>query len=139
MAEAAGYNGAFGYKSGSVSTTLGDYTEFEAITSATLNYNNENLDISNLKEDVGAHVFIQGLANGTLELEGFYFSGDTPQDAIRSNALAKTAVSLALAPDGTSGYAGSFFVTSFTLGDPVDGVATFSASLQLTGALSALA
>ena len=98
----------------------------------------ETLDVTSF--DSGCvREFVAGLRSGTIDVSGFYDPTDTNgQVALVAGLLAGTAIT---APkflvDGTNGFtAVSGIMANSTVDAGVDGLVNFSASIQLSGAIS---
>lgn len=134
MAQTAAYKGKLKYSS----SLGGSYTSIDGVTSASDSSGIDELDISDLKDDDGNRAFILGLRGVTISADLDEIYGDTQQDAIRSAHGSRSAVYLQYLPDGTNGYKGQFWVTSYNRSVSVDGKATASATFRLTGATTAV-
>jgi len=85
--------------------------------------------------------FIAGLRSGTIDVSGYYESGDTTgQVAMMTAMLAGTKLTSTQKPkilwDGTKGFTGDGIITSLTIDAAVDGIVNWSASIQLTGTIA---
>ena len=81
--------------------------------------------------------YVAGLKNATISIAGFW---DATLDAvIVSQPGIAAALDFEYGPAGLSTgavkYSGDCFLTGYSPGSPVDGVATFSADYQVTGAV----
>ncbi len=108
------------------------------LNSITNNITGDTLDITSF--DSGCtRAFIAGLRSGTIDIAGFYDPTDTDgQVAVIAAMLAGTNIA---APkflvDGTNGFeAASSVCSSVSIGAVVEGLVTFSATLQLSGTIS---
>ena len=83
-------------------------------------------------------VFVQGLRGSTISITGFW--DETVDGYIAGIVGQATTSTFEYGPQGGSTgdvkYSGECFVSNYTMGSPVDGVATFSLDLQLSGAVS---
>lgn len=83
--------------------------------------------------------YIAGLRNATISIAGIW---DATLDAVIASqpAGATTLLNFEYGPAGLTGglvkYSGTCLLTSYSLGSPVDGVATFSADYQVSGAVT---
>jgi predicted secreted protein len=134
MSQSAGYLATVKHSS----TLNGTYTSIDGTTSASDSDGIDELDVSDLADQDGFRRFIMGLRGVTIQLEQDLIYGDTQQDALRTAFAARTTVFIQYLPDGTNGAKGEFFVTSINKSTPVDGKATASVALRLTGALTAV-
>lgn len=85
--------------------------------------------------------FIAGLRSGTIDISGYYESGDTNgQVAMFTAMLAGTKLTSAQKPkilwNGANGFTGDGIITSLTVDAAVDGIVNFSATIQLTGTIA---
>ena len=85
--------------------------------------------------------FIAGLRSGTMDVSGYYESGDTNgQVAMFTAMLAGTKLTGAQKPkilwNGVNGFTGDGIVTSLTVDAAVDGIVNFSATIQLSGTIA---
>lgn len=92
-----------------------------------------------------ARDYIEGLKSGTISLSGRWDGdGASSIDAVLDAAYDNgSLVTFSLNPTGTAtfstsapGYTGSMVVTNYEHGTGFDGVATFSATLQVSGAVT---
>lgn len=79
--------------------------------------------------------YIAGLKNATISISGFWDS--TLDGVIAGQPGLSTLLDFEYGPQGSTGvkYSGDCILTSYNPGSPVDGVATFSADYQVTGAV----
>jgi len=87
--------------------------------------------------------FLAGLRSGTIDITGFYDPTDTTgQVAMLTAFLAGTTLTTTQKPkilwNGTNGIEADAIVTSYNVDAAVDGLVNFSATLQLTGAITVL-
>ena len=85
--------------------------------------------------------FIAGLRSGTIDISGYYESGDTNgQVAMFTAMLAGTKLTTTQKPkilwNGVNGFTGDGIITSLTVDAAVDGIVNFSATIQLTGTIA---
>ena len=85
--------------------------------------------------------FIAGLRSGTMDISGYYDPTDTTgQKAMLTASLAGTLLKTTQQPkvlwDGTNGLSADGVITSLTIDAAVDGLVTFSASIQLSGTIT---
>jgi predicted secreted protein len=85
--------------------------------------------------------FIAGLRSGTMDVSGYYESGDTNgQVAMFTAMLAGTKLTTTQKPkilwNGVNGFTGDGIITSLTVDAAVDGIVNFSATIQLTGTIA---
>lgn len=85
--------------------------------------------------------FIAGLRSGAMDISGFYDPTDTNgQVAMMTAFLNGTVLSGAQQPkflaDGTNGFSADAVISSYNVEATVDGLVGFSATLQLTGAIT---
>ena len=82
--------------------------------------------------------YITGLKGATISISGFW-------ESTAADALLGTIVGLAAAlefeygPEGSAAgvkYSGTCICTNYSIGSPVDGIATFTADFQITGAVA---
>jgi len=91
----------------------------------------------------GNREFIPGLKSGTITLAGDYEPTDTNGQVVLVNAysnstLLTTTTKPAFTVDGTNGFSADAYVSSFSVNPTVEGKATVTYTLQLTGAISIL-
>lgn len=130
MAQTAGYKAKLKH-----ATTLGgSYTSIDGVTNVSDSDSLDELDISDLKDDDGYRRFILGLRGNTISFDLDESYGDTQQDAIRTAYTGRTVTFLQYLPDGTTGYKGEFWITSYNRSTSVDGKATASVTARLNGA-----
>lgn len=82
---------------------------------------------------------VVGLKDVSVSIEGHYDTTATVgSDTVLGAAMISTAwssLTCSISPDnGTTTYAGEAILTSYTVSPPVDGIVTFSAELEGTGA-----
>lgn len=81
--------------------------------------------------------YIVGLRTATLSVSGFW---DATVDGILAGIVGSGIVSFQYGPQGSTAgevqYEGECILTSYGQGSPVDGVATFTADFQITGAVT---
>lgn len=87
--------------------------------------------------------FIAGLRSGTIDISGDYDSTDTTgQVAMLTAFLAGTTLETSQKPkilwDGTNGLTADAIITAYNVEAAVDGIVTFSATLQLTGTIAVI-
>ena len=85
--------------------------------------------------------FIAGLRSGTIDISGDYNSTDTTgQVAMLTAFLTSTTLESAQKPkilwDGTNGLTADAIITAYNVEAAVDGIVSFSATLQLTGTIA---
>jgi hypothetical protein len=86
--------------------------------------------------------YIPGLAGATLSISGFWDSTATtgPDDVLQQNVGKATTSTFNYGPQGSvTGdivYTGECILTSYVVSAPVDGIVSFTADFQVTGAVS---
>jgi predicted secreted protein len=85
--------------------------------------------------------FIAGLRSGTIDISGDYDSTDTTgQAAMMTSFLTSTILESAQKPkilwDGVNGITADALITAIAIEAAVDGIVSFSATLQLTGTIA---
>lgn len=91
-----------------------------------------------------AHTFAAGLANGKITIQGWWDKNATTGSYTQMKAYmvgpASTAVAWIWAPEGTTTgnvkISGSGFIEDYTESSPVADIVTFSATLQISGAVT---
>ena len=82
--------------------------------------------------------YIAGLKGATISISGFW--DETVDGYIAGIVGQETSSTFEYGPQGGSSgdvkYSGECFVSSYSMGSPVDGVATFSLDLQITDAVT---
>lgn len=108
------------------------------LNEGSITINGETIDVTTFASG-GWIEKMQGLKSAEISLSGFYLSTDaTGQTALRAALLNGTSVTMSALLDGTTGWTGSFLVTSFEDGAAVDGEVSRSISLESTGAITAV-
>lgn len=88
--------------------------------------------------------YIAGLRNATISVSGFFDPASSAVDEILEDILTgtnyETSKTFSYGPeDNTMGnveYTGECFMTSYSTSSPVDGVTSFTADFQVTGAIT---
>lgn len=112
--------------------------DVKGLNSADITINGDTIDVTTFLSG-GWIEKIQGLKSAELSIEGFYLSDDTTgQTALRTALLNGDPVDMQTLLDGTTGWSGSFLVTSFEDSASVDGEVGRSISLESTGAITAV-
>lgn len=128
------------FKATSGSASSGD--EADGINAFNIKINGELLDTTDFKDTSGWHSFIQGLKGADVSFDGQVEAGDAPQSLLRSSLLtyADLWCTLHRNPTGGSGAKGfkaQVVIESYEEKGSVDGIAEFSCSMKVTGAVSA--
>lgn len=119
----------------SASFTVGG-TAIGGLNDGNITINGETIDVTTFASG-GWIERIQGLKSAEISLSGFYLSDDTTgQTVLRAALLSGDSVVMQALMDGTTGWSGSFLVTSFEDGAAVDGEVSRSISLESTGSIS---
>ena len=100
----------------------------------------DSLDTTNFDSSC-TREFIAGLRSGTIDISGDYDSTDTTgQVAMLTAFLAGTTLETSQKPkilwDGTNGLTADAIITAYNVEAAVDGIVSFSATLQLTGTIA---
>jgi predicted secreted protein len=124
-------------KASSAAAVAGD--EVADIRSVSSSITPNLLDVTNFKDTSGAMQRILGLLDSEFTLDGFFVGNDAPQNLLRASALNGASVWITLHANpsggvGEKGYKVECKVSGFEFGGAVDGVATFSCSVQGNGA-----
>ena len=103
-------------------------------------YTGESLDVTVFNADC-VRSFIAGLRSGTIDMSGFYETGDTTgQVALFTAFLAGATLTTTQKPsflvDGTNGFTADAIITAYNVESAVDGTVNFSCTLQLTGTIA---
>ncbi len=112
------------------------------LNNVTVDPTRDQLDVTDFDSSCSRE-FINGLIGTTITLSGDYEPTDTTgQVAIMSALLTPATLTGGTKPaitfDGTNGFTGDANVASASIGSTVEGKATFTATLQITGAISIL-
>lgn len=88
-----------------------------------------------------ARTYILGFKNATIALKGKWDGGGAAIDAHLSAVLGQVAtISFEYGPEGSTGgmvkYLGEAITTKYSMSTPVDGVVSWSADLQISGAVT---
>lgn len=131
MAFVHGKNSYFALGSAGTETTTVDISSY--LDSIDFPETVETADTTTFGKD--SRTYIVGLKDTTISLSGNF---DPTVDAQLAGALGNaTALDFDYSPQGNNSgdviYSGSAFITSYSLGDPVDDKITFSCDLQVTG------
>ena len=83
--------------------------------------------------------YIAGLRNATISISGFWESAAL--DALVGTILGQaTALEFEYGPGGSTAgdikYSGSCYCTNYSISNPVDGIVSFTADFQITGAVT---
>jgi len=112
------------------------------LNNVALNNSADSLDITTFDSSCKRE-FLAGLRSATIDISGFYDPSDTNGQvamwtAYDAGALLTTTQKPKILWDGTNGFEGDAYITSYNIDVAVDGVVNFSATLQVTGALTLL-
>ena len=105
-------------------------------------YSADSLDVTTFDSSC-IREFIAGLRSGTMDISGFYDPTDTNgQVAMFTACLAGTTLTTTQKPkilwNGTNGFEADGIITAYNVDTAVDGTVNFSATIQLTGAVTVL-
>lgn len=104
-------------------------------TTASISLDADTIDVST-KDSSGYQEVIQGQKSGTIDFEGLVdIAGNTTGGAIYTYWTAGTSVSWTFS-DGTKTLSGNGVVTNLSIDAPMEDVATYSGSIQISGAVS---
>lgn len=100
----------------------------------------DSLEVTNF-DSLCLKEFINGLRSGTISISGFYDPTDTNgQVAMFTAFLNGTLLTTTQQPkflvDGTNGFSADGVITSYTVDATVEGLVTFSATIQLSGTIT---
>jgi len=115
----------------------------DGITEFTLSAPVNLLETTQFRGNEGFRSRIAGLKDSSISMSGNYVSGDTVQKLLRAARLsgATVHVTVIVDPNGATnekGYRVPCLVESYEAGGSVDGLATFSCTLQGNGAVVAV-
>lgn len=127
----------------STSSTAVGADEVDGINSVTYSPSLDLLDVTDFKDTTGTKLKLGGLKDGSVSLSGDLEMADAPQTLIRTAASDGSSVWMTMHfnPSGSAGSKGfnvECKVESFEISASVDGKVEFSASLQFTGAVTAV-
>jgi len=111
--------------------------EVAGIKSYELSVSGELLDGTDFSDTSGYHVRIQGLKDLQVSISG-NFETSTAQALIRSSARTGATGWVRILPDGTNGFKCQVKVSDYKVTAEVNGIVSFSATLQATGAVAAV-
>ena len=118
----------------SFSVSIGGVTVGQS-TTASISLDADTIDVST-KESSGYQEVIQGQKSGTIDFEGLVDLGEnTDGGAVYTYWTAGTSVAWIFS-DGTNQLAGNGIVTNLSIDAPMEDVATYSGSIQITGAVT---
>lgn len=104
-------------------------------TSCSITLDADTIDVST-KDSSGYQVVIQGQKSGTVDFEGLVdLAGNTTGGAIYTYWSNGTSVAWVFS-DGTKSISGNGIVTNLSIEAPMEDVATYSGSLQITGSVT---
>lgn len=104
-------------------------------TSCSITLDADTIDVSS-KDSSGYQVVIQGQKSGTVDFEGLVdLAGNGTGGAIYTYWSAGTSVAWIFS-DGTKSISGNGIVTNLSIDAPMEDVATYSGSLQITGSVT---
>lgn len=111
-----------------------------AATSATVNYTLDTFETTN-KDSAHAKTHLPAASGWTVECEAFYTTDETvAPDNMMTDLQNRSSITVefneASAETGDYKYTGSAYITSVSLNAPNEDAATYSVSLQGTGALT---
>ena len=112
------------------------------ISSVSNSFTKDSLDITSFDSSC-VREFIAGLGNGTFDVSGFYDPTDTNgQVAMWTAFYAGTTLTSTQKPkvliDATNGFESDGIITAYNVEATVDGTVNFTATIQLTGAVTVL-
>jgi len=117
--------------------------EMAQINSWEISFAGDALENTAFGDTVHDRGFEPGLRSHTVTFSGYYEDSDTAQSALVDNMMstnASAASTLVLLHNKTTGskagFTGSAVITGLTVGEPVDGLATFNGTAQISGGLS---
>tara|TARA_R100000700_G_scaffold40930_1_gene58553 strand:+ start:2394 stop:2834 length:441 start_codon:yes stop_codon:yes gene_type:complete len=122
----------------------GAYAAVGGSTSATIAVNQETIDTTN-KDSAGNKSFINGARSWTMDCEAFYTQGSSDGEAVRFKTLndalqagtkVKVKFSTTTSQTGVVYWDGDGYITSLSVNAGIGEFATYSLSVQGTGALS---
>lgn len=110
------------------------------LTSISNPYTADSLDVTTFQSN-NVREFIAGLRSGTMEISGYYESGDTNgQTAMFTAFLAGTKLTTTQKPkvlwNGVNGFTADGIITAYNVDATVEGTVNFSATIQLTGTIA---
>lgn len=111
------------------------YTSVGGQRGAALNRATETIDSSS-KDSNGWQESDVGLKNWGIETDGLLIEDDTAYGKLETAYMASDTVKVQLSTPAEKTYTGDAIITDFPIDAPYDDVATFSISLQGTGALT---
>ena len=103
---------------------------------ATLNRSAETIDITN-KVSAGWKEMITSVKEWSIDCDGVFVADDAALKQLETAFNNNTTVQVKIA-DGVWGYQGTAIITDFPIEAPYDDAATYSLTLQGTGALAAI-
>lgn len=104
-------------------------------TTCSITLDADTIDVSS-KDSSGYQVVIQGQKSGTVDFEGLVdLAGNGTGGAIYTYWSAGTSVAWIFS-DGTKSISGNGIVTNLSIDAPMEDVATYSGSLQITGSVT---
>lgn len=130
MTKVKGIDILVGIKGATVYTTLGGQRN------ATLNRSSETIEVTD-KVSGGWKENLAGFKEWSIDCDGLYVVSDAAYLVLETAFSAGTAVDVEIS-DGTNiHFSGKAYITDFPIEAPYDDAATYSLSLQGTGALAA--
>ena len=122
-----------------------DDAQMSYINNWEINFAGDVLDASAFGDDIRDRDFIPGLRNPTVTFSGYADITNTAQNTLvdyqkRGSTMSNVTVICAHERGDTSvraaGWSGSGPITGLTVGTPVDGLAAFSGTVQISGGLT---
>lgn len=107
----------------------------DELNDITLNFDVPEAEITSFA-DTGQN-FLAGKVGTKIDIAGSYDPAGAQGDATIFAALGGAAVTWDFEPDGTNGYDGYAFPTSYSIKCPVNGAVSYSASLRHNGGAAA--
>lgn len=114
------------------------YSDAARVVDVTVNEETEEVDFTS-HDSVGHREFQPGLSSSTLDYNVIYDSSDPGYVALENAHIAKSTFQFRFRVlgdgSGLPQRIGTGFITSFTTGAPLDGMATVDISLRVSGAI----
>jgi predicted secreted protein len=137
MSATAGYTSKVSFNTSGSPFAGGD--ECDGINKSSMKLNGMQLDVTQFFGQLGWKQSVAGLKGGSFSVDGYVDRSNAPQELIRTKFLTPGTLwfqmlSIPANSTGTKGWQASVLVQDYSESTDVQGLVTFSATLNITGA-----